>query len=69
MTDLFYMPMLIHILGRDYVVSHRAGAIEYLIPAKGKVHARFTLDDASIADIMRVLLANARNTCRKCLWK
>ena len=51
MTDPFYMLMLIHILGREYVVSHQAGAIEYLIPAKGKVHARFTLDDAAIADI------------------
>ena len=51
MTDPFYMLMLIHILGRDYAVSHQAGAIEYLIPAKGKVHARFTLDDATIADI------------------
>ena len=51
MTDPFYMLMLIHILGRDYMVSHQAGAIEYLIPAKAKVHARFTLDDATIADI------------------
>lgn len=52
MTDPFYMLMLIHLLGRDYVVSHQAGTIEYLIPAKGKVHARFALDDAVIADIV-----------------
>ncbi len=52
MTDPFYMLMLIHILGRDYLVSHKAGAIEYLTPAKGKVHARFSLDDAAIADIV-----------------
>ena len=51
LTDPFYVLMLIHILGRDYVVSHQAGAIEYLIPAKGKVHARFALDDATVADI------------------
>jgi acyl-coenzyme A thioesterase PaaI-like protein len=51
MTDPFYMVMLTHILGSDYVVSHQAGAIEYLIATKGKVHARFALDDATIADI------------------
>ena len=51
MTDPFYVLMLIHILGRDYVVSHQAGTIEYLVPAKGKVHARFALDDATVADI------------------
>ncbi len=51
MTDPFYMLMLIHVLGPEYFVSHQAGTIEYLIPAKGKVHAHFALDDAAIADI------------------
>jgi acyl-coenzyme A thioesterase PaaI-like protein len=51
MTDPFYMLMLIHILGSGYVVSHQAGAIEYLIPEVGKVHARFSLDEATVADI------------------
>ena len=51
MTDPFYMLMLIHVLGPEYFVSHRGGAIEYLIPEKGRVHARFALDDATIADI------------------
>ena len=51
MTDPFYMLMLIHILGREYVVSHQEGAIEYLVPEKGKVRARFSLDEAAIADI------------------
>ena len=51
MTDPFYALMLMHVLGHGYVVSHQAGTIEYLIPEKGKVHARFALDDAVIADI------------------
>jgi len=51
MTDPFYMLMLIHILGPGYVVSHQAGAIEYLIPVKGRVRARFSVDEATIADI------------------
>lgn len=51
MTDPFYMLMLIHVLGPEYFVSHRGGTIEYLIPETGRVHARFALDDATIADI------------------
>ncbi|MGP1679776.1 MAG: DUF4442 domain-containing protein [Burkholderiales bacterium] len=51
MTDPFYMLMLIHLLGPEYVVSHKGGAIEYFIATREKVHARFSLDDAAIADI------------------
>ncbi|MBE0621204.1 MAG: DUF4442 domain-containing protein [Burkholderiales bacterium] len=51
MTDPFYMLMLIHVLGPEYVVSHQAGSIEYLIATRKKVRARFTIDDATIADI------------------
>lgn len=51
MTDPFFALMLIHILGKEYFVSHQAGAIEYLIAEKGRVRARFTIDDAAIADI------------------
>jgi acyl-coenzyme A thioesterase PaaI-like protein len=51
MTDPFYMLMLIHALGPGYVVSHKGGAIEYLLATREKVHARFALDDATIAEI------------------
>ena len=51
MTDPFYMLMLIHALGPEYVVSHKAGAIEYLLATGEKVYARFSLDDATVADI------------------
>ncbi len=51
MTDPFYMLMLTHVLGPGYRVSHKSGTIEYLIATKEKVHARFALDDATIADI------------------
>ena len=51
MTDPFYMLMLIHILGSEYVVSHQSGAIEYLKATREKVRARFAIDDAAIADI------------------
>jgi acyl-coenzyme A thioesterase PaaI-like protein len=51
MTDPFYMLMLIHILGPEYFVSHKSGAIEYRLATSERVHARFSLDDAAIADI------------------
>ncbi len=51
MTDPFYTMMLIHVLGPDYFVTHKGGAIDYLIATKEQVHARFVLDDATIADI------------------
>ena len=51
MTDPFYMLMLIHLLGSEYVVSHQSGAIEYLKATREKVRARFAIDDAAIADI------------------
>ncbi len=51
MTDPFYMLMLIHVLGPEYVVSHKSGAIEYYIATRETVRARFSLDDAAIADI------------------
>ncbi len=51
MTDPFYMLMLIHVLGPEYFVSHKAGAIEYLVATREKVRARFAIDDATVADI------------------
>jgi acyl-coenzyme A thioesterase PaaI-like protein len=51
MTDPFYMLMLIHLLGKDYFVSHASGAIEYVAPARGTVHATFRIDDATLESI------------------
>ena len=51
MTDPFYMLMLIHALGPEYFVSHKSGEIEYLKASREKVYARFSLDDAAVADI------------------
>lgn len=51
MTDPFYMLMLIHVLGPEYFVTHKGGAIEYLLATREKVSAHFRLDDATIADI------------------
>lgn len=51
MTDPFYTLMLIHILGPEYRVTHAAGSISYLAPARGTVQARFRITDEQIAAI------------------
>jgi acyl-coenzyme A thioesterase PaaI-like protein len=51
MTDAFFALMLIHILGPEYRVTHAAGSISYLDPARGVVSARFHITDEQIAAI------------------
>jgi acyl-coenzyme A thioesterase PaaI-like protein len=51
MTDPFFALMLIHILGPDYRVTHAAGSIRYVAPARGVVRAQFRITDDQIAAI------------------
>lgn len=44
MTDPFYALMLMHQLGRDYVVWDQAATIEFLTPGRGVVWSEFRLD-------------------------
>ena len=57
MTDPFFMLMMLHNLGPDYVVWDKAGKIDYLKPGRGSVHARFHLTEA---DVVRARRATAR---------
>ena len=51
MTDPFWMLLVMRSIGRDYFVWDRAGAIDFLRPGRGVVHADFRLDDATLEDI------------------
>jgi hypothetical protein len=51
MCDAFYMIMLMHNLGGDYLVWDKEGRIEYVAPGRGTVSAHFTLSEARIAAI------------------
>ncbi|GLR14808.1 DUF4442 domain-containing protein [Chitinimonas viridis] len=51
MTDPWYMLMLMPLLGRDYFVWDQQAGIEFIAPGRGKVTARFRIDDATLADI------------------
>ena len=51
MTDPFYMLMLIHNLGPNYVVWDKAATIRFRKPGRGTVRAEFRLSDSQIQDI------------------
>jgi len=51
MCDPFYMIMLLHNLGSDYLVWDKGGEIEYVAPGRGTVRAHFTLGEARVAGI------------------
>jgi acyl-coenzyme A thioesterase PaaI-like protein len=53
MADPFYMLMMLHNLGPDYVVWDKTGSIEYLKPGRGDVHARFHLPPAEVTKARR----------------
>lgn len=53
MTDPFYMLILLHNLGRDYIVWDKASRIDYLIPGRGPLTAYFIIPPEEIAEIRR----------------
>ena len=63
MTDPFWMLGLLHILGRDYYVWDRAGAIDFLKPGRGTVRTSFRIDD-TLLDELRAEAANGDKVLR-----
>ena len=51
MTDPFYMLMLIHILGSEYIVWDKTSTIDFIAPGRGTVTAHFSLKDEQITEI------------------
>ena len=51
MTDPFWMLLLLHRLGSDYLVWDQRGEIEFVRPGRGRVTARFEVDDAVLAEL------------------
>lgn len=51
MVDPFYMSLLIHHLGSNYIVWDKTATIEFLIPGRGTVYADFQLDAEEIKTI------------------
>ncbi|MEO6075846.1 MAG: DUF4442 domain-containing protein, partial [Dokdonella sp.] len=51
MNDPFWMLLVMHLLGRDYIVWDKAGSIEFVSPGRGDVFAEFSIDDAVLKTI------------------
>jgi len=51
MTDPFWMLMVLHRLGPDYVVLDKAASIEFVAPGRGDVYANFQIDDETIESL------------------
>jgi acyl-coenzyme A thioesterase PaaI-like protein len=60
MADPFFALMMLRNLGPDYVVWDRAGAIRYLAPGRGDVHARFRIAAADVARARRATAKGAK---------
>ena len=60
MADPFYMLMLIHNLGRDYIVWDKSASIRFRKPGRGRVLAQFRLSDEQIEAIRRDLETQAK---------
>ena len=48
MCDPFFMLLLMHSLGRDYIVWDTAASIRFVRPGRGAVHATFHIPQATI---------------------
>lgn len=53
MTDPLWMLLTMNAMGRDYFVWDKAGAIDFVKPGRGRVHALFRLDDATLDQLRR----------------
>lgn len=63
MTDPFWMLLVLHSLGDDYIVWDKAATIEFEKPGRGVVRAEFGLDDATL-DELRAAAADGSKVLR-----
>jgi acyl-coenzyme A thioesterase PaaI-like protein len=54
-VDPIYMVMLIHRLGKDYIVWDKSASIQFKKPGRESLHARFIVDDEELATIRAAL--------------
>ncbi|WP_322409987.1 DUF4442 domain-containing protein [Microbacterium invictum] len=51
MTDPYFFMLIMHQLGRDYIVWDTRGEIEFLKPGRGVLTARFHVSSEQVADL------------------
>lgn len=60
MADPFWMLMVMHALGNDYIVWDKAGEIEFVKPGRGDVFAEFHLTDADTQSLVDEAASGAK---------
>ena len=60
MTDPYFFMLVMHQLGRDYVVWDTRGEIEFLKPGRGVLTARFHVPAERVADIRERAVGGAK---------
>ena len=63
-VDPIYMLMLMHILGKEYIVWDKAANVRFKKPGKSTLHAHFLLTEEEIASIKAALDAGQRSVDR-----
>ena len=63
MTDPFWMLLVMHQLGSDYLVWDKAGAIDFVAPGREDVYAHFKLEPA-VVDELRAAAADGGKVLR-----
>ena len=63
MTDPFWMLLVMHQLGGDYLVWDKAGAIDFVAPGRSDVHAHFRLQPG-VVDELRAAAADGSKVLR-----
>lgn len=63
MTDPFWMLLVMHQLGSDYLVWDKAGAIDFVAPGRSDVYAHFKLQP-SVVDELRAAAADGGKVLR-----
>ena len=60
MTDPFYMLLLLHHLGRDYIVWDKSASIRFRKPGRGRVTAHFKLSPETVSQIKNSVKEHGR---------
>lgn len=63
MADPFWMLLVMHRLGNDYIVWDKAGTIDFVAPGREHVYAYFKLEPA-VVDELRAAAANGQKVLR-----
>jgi acyl-coenzyme A thioesterase PaaI-like protein len=61
MVDPFYMLMLMHNLGDDYIVWDKAAQISFLKPGRSSLFAEFNIDERLISEIQEKTAGGAKH--------